>query len=665
MLSDILNLILQWVAGHPGWMGLIVFLTAMGESLAVVGLILPGAAMMVGFGALIALGHLEFWPTWAWAVAGAIAGDGLSFWLGHTFHQQLRQRWPFSTHPELVDRAVAFFQAHGGKSVLLGRFVGPLRPVIPAVAGMLDMPVRQFLLVNVSSAMLWAPAYLLPGMAFGASLELAAQVTGRLVVLILLLLILLGLTAWLVRWLFRLLQPHAQDRLKRFLLWSRGHPLLGFIGHSLLDPEQDEIRGLSMAALLLLSGLVFMALLLAAIGQSLPTALDLYLYHFLQSLRTPWADRLMVALTELGDAPVKLALALAVFAWLLWQRARSAALHWLAALGFGLAITTLLKWLFQVPRPVAAFHNGIAGYAFPSNHAALTTILFGFLAVLIARELPPARRWLPYLGATLLVVPIAFSRLYLGVHWFTDTLGGISLGVAWVALLGLAYSRHRSAPLSYRGLLGVSLLAVLAAYLGHRVLHQEQELARYQPQPSVQFMARDAWWRETWRQLPVQRLDWQGNHRQPLLLQWAAPLTELEQRLRAAGWQPPPPLIWESALQWLNPQVQLAELPVLPRVHDGRPEALVMVHPGTTASPGRWVIQCWDSETRLEPGNMPLWLCGLSLQTLQHRMAFFSLAVDMPDAPAPWELLQPGLLGLRQQSLALPERREPLLLLSD
>ncbi|MFO1430017.1 MAG: VTT domain-containing protein [Candidatus Competibacteraceae bacterium] len=664
MLSDFLNLILQWVAAHPGWMGLIVFLTAMGESLAVVGLILPGAAMMVGFGALIALGHLEFWSTWAWAVVGAIVGDGLSFWLGRTFHQQLRQRRPFSSHPDIVDRAVTFFQAHGGKSVLLGRFIGPLRPVIPAVAGMLDMPVGLFLLVNIGSALLWAPAYLLPGMAFGASLELAAQVTGRLVVLLLLLLSLLGLTAWLVRYLFRRLQPHVQDWLKRFLLWSRDHPLLSFIGHSLLDPEQDEIRGLSMVALLLLSGLVFIALLLFAVDQRLPTTLDLYLYHFFQSLRTPWVDRLMVACTELGDAPVKLALALTVFAWLLWQRARLAALHWLAALGFGLAIATLLKWLFQVPRPMVTLDNGLFSYAFPSNHAALTTILFGFLAVLIARELPPAKRWLPYLGATLLVVSVAFSRLYLGAQWFTDTLGGISLGVAWVALLGLAYSRHRLVSLSYRSLLAVSLLAVLAAYLGHRMLHQEQELARYQPQPNLRIMARDAWWRGDWRQFPTQRLDWQGNRRQALLLQWAAPLPVLKQRLHAAGWQIPPPLTWQRALQWLNPQVQLAQLPVLPRLHDGHPETLVMVHPGTTVT-RRWVLQCWDSETRLEPGYTPLWLCGLSLQTLQHRLAFFNLAVDAPGTPVSWDLLQPALLGLRQQSLALPEQRPTLLLLSD
>ncbi|HYQ91690.1 MAG TPA: hypothetical protein VES89_06350, partial [Candidatus Competibacteraceae bacterium] len=96
----------------------------------------------------------------------------------------------------------------------------------------------------------------------------------------------------------------------------------------------------------------------------------------------------------------------------------------------------------------------------------------------------------------------------------------------------------------------------------------------------------------------------------------------------------------------------------------GRPETLVMVHPGTTVA-SRWVIQCWDSETRLEPGNTPLWLCGLSLQTLQHRMAVFSLAIDAKQAAVSWEPLQPALLGLRQQSLTLPERQEPLLLLSD
>jgi len=68
---------------------------------------------------------------------------------------------------------------------LFGRFVGPVRPVIPAVAGMMQMPAGRFLAVNVASALVWAPAYLLPGIAFGASLELAAEVAGRLAVLVL------------------------------------------------------------------------------------------------------------------------------------------------------------------------------------------------------------------------------------------------------------------------------------------------------------------------------------------------------------------------------------------------------------------------------------------------------------------------------------------------
>lgn len=644
-------------------MGLIVFVTALGESLAVVGLILPGAALMFGFGALIALGQLEFWATWAWAAAGAMIGDGLSFWLGRTYHQRLRQLWPFSAHPEMLDRAVSFFQRHGGKSVLLGRFVGPLRPVIPAVAGMLDMPLRRYLPANVCSATLWAPAYLLPGMAFGASLELAAQVTGRLVVLILLLLGLLGLTAGLVRALYRLLQPHAQDWLKRFALWSRDHPLLAPVSASLMDPEKQELRGLLTLAALLLGSVIFISLLLIAAGQRLPTALDLSLFHFLQSLRTPWTDNLMVFVTSLGDAPVKAMLTVAVLAWLWRQGARSAAFHWLAAVGFGLVSSALFKWLAQAPRPIEMY-EGISRFAFPSNHATMTTIQFGFLAVLVAHELPPARRWRPYLAAALLITPIAFSRLYLGAHWLTDTLGGISLGVVWVALLGLGYSRHPAPPLRRWGLLAVICAAVLLAELGDTLLFHQRDLDRYQPRAMLRTQPREQWWRSDGRLLPTYRADWQGNHQQSLELQWAGARQELEQRLHAAGWRVAPALTLASALFWLDPQVQVTDLPALPRLHQGRPETLTLTHPGETPET-RWVLRLWDSYLRLEPGATPVWLGNISLQKLQRRLAFFSLAVELPGKRLPRELLEPALQGLRQKQVIVDDPAQTLLLVAD
>jgi membrane protein DedA with SNARE-associated domain/membrane-associated phospholipid phosphatase len=662
-MSELFNSTLHWIAAHPGWMGLIVFLTAMGESLFLVGLILPGAVMMFGFGALIAWGYLKFWPAFAWGVAGAVAGDSLSFWLGRTFHQHLRQLWPFSTHPEMLIRGEDFFQRHGGKSVLFGRFFGPVRPVIPAVAGMLDMPVGRFLLVNMLSALLWAPAHLLPGMVFAASLELASQVAVRLGVLILLVGALLWLTSWLVRHGFRLLQPHVQDWLKRLSTWSRDRPLLGPLLASLLNPAQGEVLGLVTLAFLLLGSMVFINLLLAAAGQRLPTPLDLSLYHFLQNLRTPWADQWMVLITELGDTPVGLSLTMAVLAWLSWQRAYSAALHWLAALGFGLATGMLFKWLLQVPRPLELY-QGISSYSFPSDHATLSTILFGFLAVLVARQMPPARRWRPYLAAALLIVPIAFSRLYLGAHWLSDTLGGLSLGVIWVALLGLAYARHRAPPLNRRGLVLVSLSALLVSELSYAILHHHDELDRYRVRSTIQTMTRDDWWQGNWQRLPAYRLDWRGSPQQPLVLQWAGSQQELERRLLAAGWQKAPAWQLQSILLWLSPQVQLVELPVLPRVHDGRHEKLALVHPGNTPKT-RWVVRFWDSRIRLEPGAVRVWLGSLTLQRLEHRRAFFTMAVDVPVTQFPWELLTPALQGLHQQVVNPSAHQERLMLIAD
>jgi len=134
------------------------FLFALAESLAVVGLVVPGAAVMIVAGALIAMGGLHFWPVLLLAVAGAILGDGVSFWLGHRYRDQLRSRWPFYRHPAWLARGERFFYRHGGKSILFGRFVGPVRPIVPLVAGMLGMRAAAFYTMNVLSAMLWAPA---------------------------------------------------------------------------------------------------------------------------------------------------------------------------------------------------------------------------------------------------------------------------------------------------------------------------------------------------------------------------------------------------------------------------------------------------------------------------------------------------------------------------
>lgn len=256
----------HWIAQHPHWAGWAVFLIAMAESLAVIGMLVPGVAMMFAAGALIGAGALAFEPVCAYAVAGAVAGDGVSFWLGWRYRERLRKLWPFSRHPGMLDRGVAFFRRHGGLSVLLGRFVGPIRAVIPLVAGMLAMPVPRFLIINVLSALLWGPLYLLPGMAFGASLELASQVAGRLAALLVALVAVLWGTVWLSKHLYAYFRPRAHGLILRTFDLCKVHPRFGRLALPLLDPTQPDYPGLLAWALLLGGGAVGAGWLVPGIG---------------------------------------------------------------------------------------------------------------------------------------------------------------------------------------------------------------------------------------------------------------------------------------------------------------------------------------------------------------------------------------------------------------
>lgn len=159
--------LLTWIEHNPGYAGGVVFTIALAESLAIVGVLVPGVIILFGAGTLIGAGVLDFWSLCAWAIAGAVIGDGLSFWLGHHF-EYLTQRWRwFRLHPDHLKRGIAFFEEYGDLSIALGRFFGPIRAIVPLVAGLMRMPPRRFYIANILSALVWAPAYLIPGTLVG------------------------------------------------------------------------------------------------------------------------------------------------------------------------------------------------------------------------------------------------------------------------------------------------------------------------------------------------------------------------------------------------------------------------------------------------------------------------------------------------------------------
>lgn len=603
---DLISNLFAWIGANPGWAGIGVFLIAFFESLALVGLILPGAAMMFGIGALVGTDTLPLWPTLAWAAVGAIAGDGVSFWLGRRYHMQLKVRWPLRNYPELISRATNFFYRHGGKSILLGRFVGPIRPVIPAVAGMLEMPTRRFLLVNIISGILWAPVYIFPGMLFATSLGLASEVASRLAVLIGTLLGFLFVAIWLQKHLFNWLHRHTYPWMHRSLAWARRHPVMGEIPSSLLDPDRPEARGLTVLALLLLIATLLFVAVLHAMGRTgLLFNLDSYLYYTLEGLRTPLMDNLLAALGMLGDWPVLLPLSLTIWLWL-WLRGHSqAAWHWLAAVAVSVLLSLALMWRW------AGWENPL-GASLHGGHLLTVMATYGFFAVLIARERPEQRRWLIYTAAALLVLGIAFTRLYLGIHRLSGVLGALTLGLAWIALLGIGYRNHPADRVPPRPLAGIALLVLSLSAGIHLWQNHGEIVAGHAIKVEVSTIAETDWWQGQWQRLPAYRADLRGANNHPLNLQYAGKLSLLKGPLEQQGWHVPPPLTALSWLAWLNDKTPLDQLPILPQVHGGHNESLLMVRMDEKAG-ALLALRLWPSRYHLKPGEPPLWVGNVSM----------------------------------------------------
>ncbi len=614
--GGLLQAFLDWISAHPRSAGIAVALIAFTESLVLVGLIMPGAALLFGVGALIAVGALPLGSTLVWATLGAIAGDWLSFFVGRYYERPLRQMWPLRNHPELIERGLRFIDRHGGKSLFFGRFVGPVRPIVPAVAGMLRMNTRRFLIVSTTASLLWAPTYLLPGAIFGASLGLASEVSGSLALLILILVALVWISIVLVRWLYRRLQPHAIDYLNRVAIWGTRHPLLSRFTRGLIDPERPDAGALAAWAALLLIAVWGFSSIMSGVLESLPpTAFDRAIYDNLQGLRTPWMDDLMIRITHLGDITLVAALATLVTLWLAAHRRWTACAHWLGAVVFALAVPWLLKMVLAIPRPeaIAAF---VSDPAFPSGHTTRGVTLFGFLAVLTARDFSLNWRWLPYTIALLLSLGIAASRLYLGAHWLSDALGGITLGLIWVTVLGIGFRRHDSTAGRGRrlGTFSLALLLVGGALYSSHFLPQDR--VHYAVRKPESQLTTEAWLSDAWRQLPRVRNDLRVRHNHPFTLQWAGELEPLTEQLESAGWRTARPLTWRDTLLWLGVEKE-NDRPILPQIHDGAYAALTFWRPAGIGNE-RIVLRLWRVPYHLTPGETALYAGNASrLKTIK------------------------------------------------
>lgn len=161
-LKPYVDAIVEFVRANEAWAVPIVFLLSFGESLAFLSILIPSTAIMIALGGLFGASGIPWLPVWLAAIVGSILGYAVSYWIGLYFKNDVERIWPFTKYPGMLPMGRAFFDRYGTYGVFIGHLIGPLRAVVPVVAGMYAMPQVPFQVANVAASIVWASLVLLP-----------------------------------------------------------------------------------------------------------------------------------------------------------------------------------------------------------------------------------------------------------------------------------------------------------------------------------------------------------------------------------------------------------------------------------------------------------------------------------------------------------------------
>jgi membrane-associated protein len=160
--------LLSNLLGHMGaWVYAVIFLIIFAETGLVFAPFLPGDSLLFAAGALAGTGRLELWIVVAIVVAGAVIGDGVNYAIGRSFGKVIAARAGRIIKRQHIEAAESFYERHGGKAIVLARFVPVVRTFAPFVAGMGKMPLRRFWLFNWLGALGWVAMFVTAGYFFG------------------------------------------------------------------------------------------------------------------------------------------------------------------------------------------------------------------------------------------------------------------------------------------------------------------------------------------------------------------------------------------------------------------------------------------------------------------------------------------------------------------
>ncbi len=431
------------------WTYLLVGGLAFLETGAFVGLVAPGETTILVGGVVAGQGEIDIVALIALVWACAVAGDLTSFYLGRRLGRGFLERHgtKVSITPERLGKVEAFFEKHGGKAILLGRFVGLVRAIAPFLAGSSGMPLRRFLPYDVVGAGLWGSSFCLLGFlfwqSFGTVLNYAK--TGTLAVASTIVVV-TGVIA-LVRF---LRVPANRARVGTWVEAQERRRVIGPVLRVLVRRGEQPARfawarvtpgdlGLELTTLLAVAavGGYVVAGYAVVIGPGDVTPGDMRGLRVVDGLRADWLTAVVKVVTDAGLLGVTLAAVVLACGVLAAKREMLEAAVIAAGYALTLAFEQVVRAAENRGRPPGGLVETTTA-SFPSAHVA-HSVAWVAIAVAVARVLPGwGARAGVVVASVVLVVVVAATRMYLRVHYFSDVVAGAGLGLACFAVCAAA-----------------------------------------------------------------------------------------------------------------------------------------------------------------------------------------------------------------------------------
>lgn len=393
-------------AGEFSIMGyFVLLLVAMLEAIPMFGFFVPGQVVAVGSGLLAKIGTVNLLEAIIVLSIGAVIGDLIGYYLGHKYGENFILKYGkyFFLKDENFQKTRELICEHTGKTIIIGRFNSITRALTPFASGSVNISFYKFLFYDIIGGISWAVVFTGLGYLFGDNYKVITNYFGEFFVI-----------AFIIGALIVYAYKHINKKRKIF---HRRHLYILLINLSALY--------------------IFFKMVENFVDQELIIYWDAWINNRIPLLWNPTLNSIMTFVTHIGDARVIVPLALIALAFFISKKKWRYSLILICSMTVAKLSEVGMKYFIGRDRPVNPIGEA-DGYSFPSGHATIAIVFFSLLVYFMKNHL--TNLYLKYsliFLCLLLILGIGFSRIYLGLHWFSDVVAGYALGLFCLTLMVL------------------------------------------------------------------------------------------------------------------------------------------------------------------------------------------------------------------------------------